>query len=173
MTITAHIVDLDEAIALFDQAIAEKGPDYIYPRAVGRPSGGCVYFEQAGIGADTCANVWVPSCAVGHVVHKLGVERDDIISGDFEDWSTGRTDFNFAHGAAALVDFLQTMYGLQFTNQAEQFLAYVQEHQDNGMPWEWAKFTALYDMTLFDRVPNEWVYKIENETWRTDDEEEV
>lgn len=50
----------DEARTLLAEVVAEKGRDYVYPRA--NSGDGCVYFESDGS----------PSCIVGHVLAKKG-----------------------------------------------------------------------------------------------------
>lgn len=146
------IVDLDTAIELFNAAMAEKGPDYVYikpPRV-----GACAYFEENDLGVP---DEWVPSCAVGHVVAPLGVSRDDLI---FDDTGWDR-DYNVGYGSDELLAFLGAHFDLQFNADAALFLSFLQSHQDARMPWERAKFKALFDMGCADRIPVEWIRKFE------------
>lgn len=57
----------DEARALLAEVVAEKGGDYVYPRANMSDSDGnsalCVYFEPDGS----------PSCIVGHLLARKGI----------------------------------------------------------------------------------------------------
>lgn len=54
-------LDVDEAIALLNRAVQEKGEDYVYPETR------CVYFMDE-----------EPGCIIGHVLSYKGVSKSDL-----------------------------------------------------------------------------------------------
>lgn len=122
MTEPLVTLDFDEAVALTKRAIAEKGEDYVYPKA---ESGWCTNFDSY-----TSA----PSCIVGHVLaykgmtyaQMLGREaavNDDALPGE-------RVDYNNSGVYTLIGDGL-----VQTDTKTAEFLSELQQSQDSGRSW--------------------------------------
>jgi hypothetical protein len=59
-------IDAEEALALLERAVAEKGENYIDPNS---ETTGCIYFDYQS---------HQPCCIVGHLLHYKGVGYDDL-----------------------------------------------------------------------------------------------
>jgi hypothetical protein len=118
MTITLGV---DEALALLDQAVAERGADHVYPKSekavypTGHVVPMCSYYVEDGDG-------WRPSCIIGHVIEYLGL-REEFLS--------ARRDYEGTPGVGVLKHL-----GVQFEDlTTEQVLDEAQQNHDIGEPW--------------------------------------
>lgn len=101
---------------LLDEAIAEKGADYVYKDEMGR---------VAGIDTETCCQYVhgegdskAPGCIAGNVLHRAGVPL-----GEFN-----RVE---SLAVAPLLDLL----GVRMPDEAVSLLAEIQGRQDKGWTW--------------------------------------
>ncbi len=90
--------------------LAAAQPDFVYGQIP------CVNVE-----ADDAGN-WVGSCIVGRAVIALGIPADDVAE---RAWKSG---------AAILL----TQFEIPFTLEQQNWIEYVQEYQDNSVPWRLA-----------------------------------
>lgn len=120
-----------EVLDAANKAIAEKGADYVYPRASTAGNGygskdGPVYAE-----GDS------PSCLVGHVIYALDPEafahlaaveaRNGSEAADQLTW------FHYGeHGEEATYGYLPEDF---WDSEAEALMTLAQSHQDHGIPW--------------------------------------
>lgn len=105
-------IDDKLAIQLLQQAVAERGPDYVY----GEPGGDCFYTD---LEADGTGYKVVPGCIVGMALYKAGfpmAELEDI-----------QADVN---------DLADELSGkVQFTDEARVIFQNAQARQDRQEPW--------------------------------------
>lgn len=108
---------LDRAVELAREVVAEFGEDYVYPESHKRlqwedepesPSNpmSCVYVHEG-----------KPSCIVGHILHRHGVEIEAMKNHEFDSACPVSGATTNAEGTARF------------------FLREMQEHQDKGKPW--------------------------------------
>jgi len=121
MTTTKITLTYDEAVSLLERAVAEKGADYVYPRA--HRLAGCVYFEE-----ETKA----PSCIVGHVLAYKGVDPEPFI----EDVNLNGDTVDSLLSDDEDPGFVNT------DGRTKSLLSWVQHIQDNGKPWGDAVYRA-------------------------------
>lgn len=137
MTEPLVTLDLDEAVALTKRAIAEKGEDYVYPKA---EAGWCTNFDS-----DTSA----PSCIVGHILAYKGMTYAQMLGREVavndEALPINRVDYNSSGICALVGDGL-----VQADNKTEQFLSELQQLQDNGTSWGNSLRSALEYVTSLD-----------------------
>lgn len=115
---TPALIGVEEALALLERAVAEKGEDYVYPDH-GRADtdyrtshGSCVYQTR---------HTKQPACIVGHVLDYAGRLGDVVEAGLNQNGVTRLTVAGF---------------GLKvFTHRAGQVLGKAQSSQDNGGSW--------------------------------------
>jgi hypothetical protein len=119
-------IDLDTAKNLIEKAIADKGEDYVYPRAVLAAEGmkACEYFEP-----DETTGAVVPSCIVGYALAYIGVEAEDLGN------ENGGTVWDMVTEADLAIDI-----------DAANFWMNVQQLQDRGVPWGQAYAQALSEI---------------------------
>jgi hypothetical protein len=121
-------LDLATARRLVNEAVAEKGKDYIYP------FNACVYAVEAdtmygyvdddgSFQGDAVTTEAGPACIVGVALHKGGVPLEWLLR-------------NAYNGAASEI-LLDGKRGglLTFSEDAAEWLTVVQGEQDAGMPW--------------------------------------
>lgn len=107
----------EEVTAAIEEAVAEKGNDYIYPNY----DYGCSYADENG----------EPSCIVGHVVAKLDPEKFAAVV-DLEDGPGGswpvyrRSDYEFQKVVG---------FGDIFDDETIRALSAAQSRQDKGDTW--------------------------------------
>lgn len=108
-------IDVAEALALLERAVAEKGEDYIYPNG-GRgddfhsENGACVYQTRY---------TKQPACIVGHALYYKDLLQY-VVDADYNE-GTGPHTLAYALGV--------------FTTAAADFLNEVQSAQDAGKTW--------------------------------------
>lgn len=127
----ATVIDVEQANALLDAAVADRGADYRYEFPgydAGDPST-CYYWhpaledpseyhdrdlEQVAAGK--------PGCIVGHAFHAAGVRGEWLAR-------------NEGQGVGSLSRCASHDGLLTVTPDAQLLLAFVQSHQDGGAPW--------------------------------------
>lgn len=110
------------------EVIAEKGEDYVYPRAGrGSTGDGCRYFENDGS----------PSCIVGHLLAKRGVTYDALLTLKFG------AEMNESTSASGLVGARVIDLDPSQADLLREFLVDVQALQDMGVAWGKAFSVAL------------------------------
>lgn len=67
MTIT---IDLDRALELLDEAVAERGEDYVYPEDIA-----CSYWRET---CDQIGTLCEPGCLVGLAWNRAGISADQL-----------------------------------------------------------------------------------------------
>jgi len=111
-------LNYNDARALLDRAVEEKGADYVYPEGERENWGGrenlCSYYTKRG-------GEVVPSCIIGHVVDYLGLRKKFLAK---------REQYEGGPGTS----ILRTL-GVPLTAKAEALLDEVQTQQDEGRPW--------------------------------------
>lgn len=119
-------LNLAKAKELIEAAIAEKGADYVYPRA----GASCVNVEQVQVGESEYD--LVPSCIVGHAMVIAGFPIEQIWRYASEETAEELVTFMSRYG------FISNVH-----EDAMNLLMYVQAGQDNGRPWG-----EVYEMAL-------------------------
>lgn len=116
-------VSYQEVLAVANAVVEELGADYVYPDYMN----GCVYVKGN-----------KPSCLVGHVLHRLGV---DLISFASEESYDG----GLVNECAIDTLWVTTEeYGVSFSPLAQGFLSDIQTDQDSGCTWGDAVERALH-----------------------------
>lgn len=113
------VITFVRACKLLDEAMALKGPDYVYPRF---PEGGdyaCVNFTPA-----AGEEGWAPSCLIGHVWNLLGLNPDTCAT---------PSDARLLYTGSALA--VAERFSLKLTPKARAVFVAVQYAQDQGTPW--------------------------------------
>ncbi len=114
-------IDLQTAVRLAEEAVADAPKGYIYTNpqgqvadtdAYGSPTISCDYFTDEGEG----------SCIVGQVILAAGVSYEDA------NHSTGMYADNYLH-------ILQMQGVVRISDDAIDFLRTAQYAQDRGIPW--------------------------------------
>lgn len=125
----------EQALASLEQAIAERGEDFVYPQEW-RTSvsenfkGWCVNFNQDGS----------PSCIAGYVYSLWSIENDEVWREDSVDTLAGR-DGGEKDAATA---------PLQIDARTYVLLSSAQNAQDSGSTWKQALEIALRDVEAYD-----------------------
>lgn len=109
----------DEAVALLDRAVEEKGPDYVYAKVKTScyDHGHCVNFDQG-----------KPSCLIGHLLSYL-------------DYGPLHLEFSLAYGPRPVditdggVESVFGRIGLLTDPRTMRMLTLAQRLQDQGVPW--------------------------------------
>jgi hypothetical protein len=121
-------IDRAQAIALLEQAVQERGPDYEYnpldQKVMGNTISTCLYQHQG-----------APSCGVGLALHIAGVPLETLQTmdkGPEEDTSIGAL-----HEDGTLYDL-----GIDLTDEAERVFAAFQVRQDRGSSWAYCLAAA-------------------------------
>lgn len=114
-------ITLDKALKALDEAVAEKGREYVYPIE-----------EQAAYACQYLTREGKASCIVGNVLLRLGVP----------------VEFLPQHGApgidaASLLDVLRERGILTIESEAIALLEAAQAEQDNGTTWGRSAHTAV------------------------------
>lgn len=122
-------IEYGDALRALNQAVADKGYGYVYPRA-DRPGG-------------FCYNVWEgnPDCIVGHALVWLGVPVQ---------WFEQGSRANDAAYEACSNLFVSDMFNL--TDEARELLGDVQRLQDEGVPWGEAVTRAHLSVDVFEAL---------------------
>jgi hypothetical protein len=121
-------LDLETVIRLADEAIAEKGEDFIYVDEDGRtpglnfPAVNCQYIHDKE-GDKT------PGCIAGHIMVAFGIDPDDIIPHENDD----SNNLLWQLDQRGLIDY---------TREADEYLYLLQCRQDNGKTWGEARDNA-------------------------------
>lgn len=107
-------VSYQEVLAVANAVVKEFGADYVYPGYMD----GCVYVRDD-----------KPSCLVGHILHRLGV---DLISfANEESYDDGLVN----ERAIDTLWVTAEEYGVSFSPLAQGFLVEIQRDQDCGISW--------------------------------------
>lgn len=115
-----------EVLAILNEAVAERGPDWMYPNMDDCPT--------CRLGLDTCdwhcaegcryfAYDKQPCCIVGYVIDKL-VDTSQLDTTIFE-----------GERARAVLDKLEMWQELTLDERTKELLQVAQERQDNNIPW--------------------------------------
>lgn len=108
-------IDFDEALTLLDNAVKDRGENYIYKRIV--PHARCAYFHGE-----------EPGCIVGYVLAQKGLTAEDLTGltrGGYERMTTGVADLfddGLIEGSQKTLDLLEM----------------AQQKQDDGWAWGFA-----------------------------------
>jgi len=121
-------IDYRSTLHALDKIVEEKGESYIYIPPKGAE---CVYIDQDG----------KPSCLVGHVFDRFGV------NGEFREGEGYEESIMTAQQACEVLAF----EGVYFTPKARYLLALVQDHQDHNIRWGRALRLAIVDVVASDR----------------------
>lgn len=113
------VLTYDEAVDLLNRAVAEKGPDYVYPRSLS--DGLCVYFEGS-----------APSCIVGHLLAYKGIDAEQVAVQNENGFDTLIGD---------------DVIGVD--RKTECLLNVAQASQDSQMPWGDAVALAMWSAENF------------------------
>lgn len=115
-------VSYQEVLAVANAVVEEFGANYVYPDYMD----GCVYVKGN-----------KPSCLVGHVLHRLGV---DLIS-----FANEESHYDGDANGRAIDALWVTVeeYGVSFSPLARGFLMDIQADQDSGCTWGDAVEQAL------------------------------
>lgn len=127
-------INYARALELVDQAIEEKGEDYVYTNDRGQTAHKDTIIK--------CSN-WheidgkmVPGCIVGDALHRGGVKL---------------TQMNKSMAAGDLVEALLSDEIAHVTDKVMMFLAYIQNAQDRGNTWGEARAKAIKYMNSIQR----------------------
>lgn len=127
-------IEYDDALRALNQAVADKGYGYVYPRD-----------ERGGF----CYNVWEgnPDCIVGHALSWLGVPVEWFTEArEGSHW--GRENDSAYDVCTTLA--VSNMFNL--TEEARDLLADVQRLQDEGVPWGEAVTRAHLSTDVFEAL---------------------
>lgn len=127
-------IEYDDALRALNQAVADKGYGYVYPRD-----------ERGG----HCYNVWEgnPDCIVGHALVWLGVPVEWFTKAR-EGHLWGRENDSAYDVCTTLA--VSNMFNL--TEEARDLLADVQRLQDEGVPWGEAVTRAHLSTDVFEAL---------------------
>lgn len=128
-------IEYDDALRALNQAVADKGYGYVYPRD-DRPGG-------------SCFNVWEgnPDCIVGHALVWLGVPVEWFTEArEGSHW--GRENDSAYDVCTNLA--VSDMFNV--TDEARDLLAHVQRLQDEGVPWGEAVTMAHLSVDVFEAL---------------------
>lgn len=125
-------LSLSEAQRLLDEAIAERGEDYVDPRAASL-GGRCVY-RTYHFNDETPDG---PDCGVGCVLFKHGYTLEDLEALD---------DANDGIGIPACA--INSVIPGVLTLEAQEFLQDFQAKQDQGATWGKARTFAYLELAL-------------------------
>lgn len=120
-------VTYEDAVALIERAVAEKGKDFEYEQAKftsdhdGHAFEDYAYFDGEG----------KPSCIVGHAFSYLGITSEDIGS------------HNTSTTARPACMFLEREHGFSFDEEAKGLFYKAQDRQDQGDQWSVALGMAI------------------------------
>jgi len=117
-------LSFDEAKRLIEEAIAEKGENYVYPEW----GGVCRYFESDG----------TPSCIVGHALAKLSVTLD-MLAAERPDDELSPDGLN----SYACVPILAARGVIDIDDKTCTLLYAAQNAQDTGLTWREAYEAGL------------------------------
>lgn len=106
-------VNAEQALALLERAVKEKGPEFVYTEQDPEYEGKCYYSHKDG----------TPACIVGHV---LAYTQPELIPA-VRAWETDGRD-------TAVHDLMEE-FEPDFTPGAASVLAEAQAAQDNGKSW--------------------------------------
>lgn len=127
---------LEKAKSLVDEAIEERGKDFVYKR---QPDMDCKYVHE-GVVWDPEVEEYVdddsvlePGCLVGLALHKAGIPLDKMSAVE------GRP-------AKDLLASLEQRGYVTFDIEAADFLDAVQKNQDSGYSWSEALSLVLADV---------------------------
>jgi hypothetical protein len=98
-------INYEEARALLEKAIADKGEDWVYPDWTSN----CVYFYADG----------TPACIIGHALSYAGVTLQELGSGNEIDVDALARSYGW----------------VAMDEDAIKLFEVVQEEQDRGKPW--------------------------------------
>ena len=132
------ILTYEQAAAILNQAVAERGADWTFPELNECPtctvddwedyepcpwhySGGCRYFSDDG----------KPACLVGYVIDKT-IDRSDLDMREIE-----------AQHAIDALKILNNWGALSVDERTTELLYRAQEAQDSGQPWGAAVLQAM------------------------------
>lgn len=134
MTEPLVTLDFNEAVELAKRAVAEKGEDYVYPKA---EAGWCINFDS-----DTSA----PSCIVGHILAYKGMTYAQMLGRSAavndEALLIDRVDYNNSGICTLVGDGL-----VRADTKTEHFLSELQQLQDSGTSWGKSLRSALEYIT--------------------------
>ena len=112
---TREILTAERVWELLDNAVADRGADYVYPKQDDLPYGNvCLYWhpgDNDGAGG--------PGCIVGHVLTQLGVDPDTLQQ----------------HEGDSAFHLLMEDEVYPTTLEAARILSDVQRRQDEGFSW--------------------------------------
>lgn len=116
-------IDLARARELINECIDDRGEDYVYEKPSG--SSVCLYVHHYEEGVSSAG------CIVGMALNKAGIPLDEI-----------DTQMNASH----LLRLLEDNEMLEVSNNAVEYLQYVQDRQDKGATWADARAYAELEM---------------------------
>ena len=115
---------LPNILAFADEAVAEKGSDYVYVNHNGEVAGKDSWVDCSNWHFDDELQKRVPGCIVGNILNRAGVSLDDMPQDD---------------GSHDLLSRLLNCDVIEIDDERERevrtFLGRAQELQDNGTPW--------------------------------------
>lgn len=126
---------LEKAKSMVDEAIRDKGSDFVYKRMPGMD---CQYVHEGVVwDADLeeyvqDESVYEPGCIVGYVLHKAGISLATMQASE-------------GNNAEELLDRLERHGLLTVEAEAVEFLNSVQDLQDSGNSWGSARDQVLAD----------------------------
>ncbi|MFF5471025.1 hypothetical protein [Streptomyces achromogenes] len=118
---------LDRVKELLNEAVAEKGADYVYTTPDGKQ--GTPEYQP------TCLYVHgdKPGCIVGHALHRAGVSLSLLLEEEQDD-------------ASSVLRSLAQLGVLSYTDGVSQLLYEAQQRQDHGTSWGEAVQQALAEL---------------------------
>jgi len=126
---------LEKAKFLVDQAIQDKGYNFVYKRMPGED---CKYVHQGLVWDATMEeyvkdeSVYEPGCIVGYALHKAGIPLATLQGSE-------------GNNAEELLDRLERHGLVKVETEAADFLNSVQDLQDSGKTWGTARDQVLED----------------------------
>lgn len=127
---------LEKAKSMVDEAIRDKGSDFVYKRMPGMD---CKYVHEGQVWDPDVEeyvrdeSVYEPGCIVGYVLHKAGIPLAAMQNSE-------------GNNAEELLDRLERAGLLTVESEASEFLNNVQDLQDSGNSWGSARDEVLEDM---------------------------
>lgn len=159
MTATITQIDYAKAVELLDDAIFERGEDYVYRNptadtAVERNFPQCAYAHK-----NEATGVVTPGCGVGDIWIRCGVDAAPLV--------------RLQGTAYSAADSPAVASVITHTQKALYFLNIFQSEQDNGATWGSARQTALRythdryrpQLDSFEGSPEDRGRMVEGEVW--------
>lgn len=125
-------IKYDDALSALNDAIVEKGSDFVYVKEVEVQDDEDGYKVCTYVHPDAEGNLTVPGCLVGNVMARLGVPIEQMAAINNDGFS-----------ARVLFSYLSSRSLISITEKAASLLVNAQGQQDHEVSWGESVYTAV------------------------------